>query len=182
MQVIPTELPGVLILEPKVFGDARGYFFEAFNARTFEKLTGCSRPFVQDNQSRSARGVLRGLHYQLPPKAQDKLVRVIDGEILDVAVDARRGSPTFGRWVGVKLSAENKRQLWVPAGFAHGFSVLSEMAEVQYKVTEFYAPETERCVIWNDPDLAIDWGVKEPLLAAKDLAGKRLRDAEAFPQ
>jgi dTDP-4-dehydrorhamnose 3,5-epimerase len=182
MRALPTALPGVLILEPKVFGDARGFFMETFNARLFAELTGCAKPFVQDNHSRSARGVLRGLHYQIPPKAQDKLVRVIAGEIVDVAVDLRRGAPTFGRWEAVRLSAENKRQLWVPAGFAHGFAVLSDTAEVVYKVTDYYAPELEHCIRWDDPQLGIDWGLPEaPLLSAKDQAGTALAAAAVFP-
>ena len=181
MQGIATKLSGVLILEPKVFGDERGFFMESFNAQTFEKLTGCSKPFVQDNHSRSARSVLRGLHYQLPPMAQDKLVRVVAGEVLDVAVDARRGSNTFGKWAAVRLSAENKRLLWVPAGFAHGFLVLSESADVQYKVTEYYSPQHERSIRWDDPAVGIDWGLQgAPLLSAKDAAAGLLAEAEPF--
>jgi len=155
MQAISTKLPGVLILEPKVFGDERGFFFESFNARAFAEATGLQCEFVQDNHSRSQRGVLRGLHYQVQ-QAQGKLVRVSAGEVFDVAVDLRRSSPTFGKWVGTLLSAENKRQLWVPAGFAHGFVVLSEFAEFLYKTTDYYAPEHERCIRWDDPSLAID--------------------------
>ena len=150
MQVIPSELPGVLILEPKVFGDERGFFYESFNARAFEQATGLKREFVQDNHSCSQRGVLRGLHYQVR-QAQGKLVRVTAGEVFDMVVDLRRGSPSFGQWLGVHLSAENKRQLWVPEGFAHGFLVLSEVAEFLYKTTDYYAPEHERCIRWDDP-------------------------------
>ncbi len=184
MNCIPTELPDVLILEPRVFGDDRGFFYESFNARSFEAATGVKTAFVQDNHSRSARGVLRGLHYQIE-QAQGKLVRVTHGEVYDVAVDLRRGSPSFGRWVGVHLSAANKRQLWVPAGFGHGFLVLSEFAEFLYKTTDYYAPAHERAIVWNDPTLAIDWplpeGFAEPLLSAKDRGGKRLSEAELFP-
>lgn len=181
MKAIPTRLAEVLILEPRVFGDERGFFYESFNARAFEEATGVRRDFVQDNHSRSVRGVLRGLHYQIE-QPQGKLVRVVAGEVLDVAVDIRRGSPGFGQWVGVRLSAENKRQLWVPEGFAHGFVVLSEHAEFLYKTTDYYAPAHERCIRWDDPELAIDWqfdGV--PQLSAKDQAAPVLRDAELFP-
>ncbi|WP_220816162.1 dTDP-4-dehydrorhamnose 3,5-epimerase [Pseudomonas paralcaligenes] len=181
MKALPTRLAEVLILEPRVFGDERGFFYESFNARAFEEATGVRRDFVQDNHSRSARGVLRGLHYQIE-QPQGKLVRVVAGEVLDVAVDIRRGSPGFGQWVGVRLSAENKRQLWVPEGFAHGFVVLSEHAEFLYKTTDYYAPAHERCIRWDDPELAIDWqfdGV--PQLSAKDQAAPVLRDAELFP-
>lgn len=181
MQAINTELHGVLILEPKVFGDERGFFFESFNARAFAETTGLQCEFVQDNHSRSQRGVLRGLHYQVQ-QAQGKLVRVSAGEVFDVAVDLRRSSPTFGKWVGTLLSAENKRQLWVPAGFAHGFVVLSEFAEFLYKTTDYYAPEHERCIRWNDPTLAIDWPLDDaPLLSAKDQAGLSFVDAQVFP-
>lgn len=182
MRAIPTALPGVIVLEPKVFGDDRGFFMETWSARTFTELTGCRKAFVQDNHSRSTRHVLRGLHYQLPPHAQDKLVRAVVGEILDVAVDIRRGSPTFGRWEGVRLSAENKRQLWVPAGFAHGFVTLSEVAEIQYKVTAYYAPTAERAIRWDDPALGIDWCLAgaPPVLSAKDAAAPVLRDAGTF--
>ena len=170
--VTPTELEGVLILDPQVFGDARGYFFESFNARDFAHCTGVNLPFVQDNHSRSARGVLRGLHYQVE-HAQGKLVRVTHGEVFDVAVDIRRDSPTFGRWAGVRLSGENKRQLWIPPGLAHGFLVLSESAEFLYKTTDYWYPAHERSLRWDDPQLAIEWplaetGLKAPLLAAKD--------------
>jgi dTDP-4-dehydrorhamnose 3,5-epimerase len=181
MNVIQTDLPGVLILEPKVFGDERGFFYESFNARAFAEATGLSREFVQDNHSRSQRGVLRGLHYQVQ-QAQGKLVRVTAGEVYDVAVDIRRDSPTFGRWIGVTLSAENKRQLWVPEGFAHGFLVLSEFAEFLYKTTDYYAPAHERCIRWDDPSLAIDWPhATAPQLSAKDQAGLTLNEAELFP-
>ncbi len=181
MKAIATDLPDVLILEPRVFGDERGFFFESFNARTFEEATGLKRDFVQDNHSRSQKGVLRGLHYQLQ-QSQGKLVRVTAGEVLDVAVDVRRSSPTFGRWVSVLLSAENKRQLWVPEGFAHGFVVLSEFAEFLYKTTDYYAPAHERCIRWDDPTLAIDWQLSEaPQLSAKDQAGLSLAEADVFP-
>lgn len=180
MNVIATHLPDVLILEPTVFGDARGFFYESFNARTFEQATGLTRGFVQDNHSRSQQGVLRGLHYQLE-QPQGKLVRVIHGEILDVAVDIRRSSATFGQWVAVHLSGHNHRQLWIPEGFAHGFVVLSETAECLYKTTDYYRPEAERCIRWDDPDLAIDWPLdRSPLLSAKDAKGLALRDAEVF--
>lgn len=180
MKAVVTEIPDVVILEPKVFGDDRGFFYESFNSRTFTELTGLEREFVQDNHSRSQRGVLRGLHYQLQ-QAQGKLVRVTQGEVFDVVVDLRRSSPTFGHWVGVHLSAENKRQLWVPEGFAHGFLVLSDYAEFLYKTTDYYAPEHERCIRWDDPDLAIDWPLTEaPQLSAKDKAGVDLRNADTF--
>ncbi|MFK8332812.1 dTDP-4-dehydrorhamnose 3,5-epimerase [Pseudomonas sp. BJa5] len=181
MNLIPTALPGVLILEPRVFADSRGFFYESFNARAFEALTGVSTRFVQDNHSASSRGVLRGLHYQLE-NTQGKLVRVTQGEVLDVAVDLRRSSASFGQWVAVTLSAENHRQLWVPEGFAHGFVVISERAEFLYKTTDYYNPAAERCIRWDDPDLAIDWQLQQPpLLSAKDQAGQWLRDAELFP-
>jgi dTDP-4-dehydrorhamnose 3,5-epimerase len=182
MKVIPTALSGVLLLEPKVFGDDRGLFMETFNARTFRDLTGCDRPFVQDNHSRSLRGVLRGLHYQFGAHPQDKLVRAVSGEIFDVAVDIRRGSPTYGQWVGEILSAENKRQLWLPVGFAHGFLVLSETAEVLYKVTDYYDPAGERSIRWDDPDIAVRWPYEgTPLLSGKDAIASAFRDAEVFP-
>jgi dTDP-4-dehydrorhamnose 3,5-epimerase len=180
MRALPTRLAGVLILEPKVLADARGDFMESWNARTFAELTGCTQPFVQDNHSRSARHVLRGLHYQLPPHAQGKLVRVTAGEILDVAVDLRRSSPTFRQWEAVRLSAGNRRQLWVPEGFAHGMLVLSDGAEMQYKTTQFYAPAHERSIRWDDPTLAIDWGVSAPIVSARDAAGLLLGNAETF--
>ena len=181
LQVIQTSLAGVLILEPKVFGDARGFFFESFNARRFAELTGINTPFVQDNHSRSAKGVLRGLHYQIK-QPQGKLIRVVVGEVFDVAVDIRRSSPTFGKWIGTKLSCENKLMMWIPPGFAHGFLTLSEAAEILYKTTDYYAPEYERCIIWNDPAFGIDWPLAgEPLLSPKDKAGNALSRAEVFP-
>ncbi len=180
MNIVKTEIPDVLIIEPKVFGDARGFFFESFNAKTFAALTGLNPTFVQDNHSRSAKNVLRGLHYQIK-QPQGKLVRVAAGEVFDVAVDVRKSSPTFGQWTGTTLSAENKRMLWIPEGFAHGFLVLSESADFLYKTTAYYAPEHERCVVWNDPHIGIQWPLTgEPVLAAKDIAGKRLQDAEVF--
>ncbi|MBJ6723151.1 dTDP-4-dehydrorhamnose 3,5-epimerase [Geomesophilobacter sediminis] len=180
MNVIPTEIPEVLIIEPKVFGDARGFFFESFNQKVWEEKTGVTRPFVQDNHSRSARNVLRGLHYQIR-QPQGKLVRVVLGEVFDVAVDIRRNSPTFGKWVGRHLSAENKRQMWVPEGFAHGFVVISEVAEFLYKTTDYWAPEYERCIAWNDPDLGILWPIQgEPLLAVKDANGVKFSQSECF--
>ncbi|MBS7557243.1 dTDP-4-dehydrorhamnose 3,5-epimerase [Pseudomonas sp. RC4D1] len=181
MKIIPTDLPGVLIIEPKVFGDERGFFYESFNAKAFADATGLNQPFVQDNHSRSARNVLRGLHYQIE-HSQGKLVRVIAGEVLDVAVDIRRGSPNFGRWASVRLSAENNRQLWIPEGFAHGFVVLSDFAEFLYKTTDYYTPSAERCIRWDDPTLAIDWQLQEPpTLSAKDQNGKSLKEADLFP-
>src|SRR3970282_1682821 len=173
MRVTAAAIPDLLILEPKVFGDDRGFFFESFNQRLFTELTGVSDPFVQDNHSRSARHVLRGLHYQIQ-QPQGKLVRVTAGEVWDVAVDIRRGSPSFGKWVGTHLTAENKKMLWIPKGFAHGFVVLSDAAEFLYKTTDYWAPEHERCILWNDPELAIDWrlGGATPLLSAKDQLGK----------
>jgi dTDP-4-dehydrorhamnose 3,5-epimerase len=180
MKVTPTAMPEVLVLEPRVFGDDRGFFFESFNARTFEQLTGLRVNFVQDNHTRSARGVLRGLHYQIR-QPQGKLVRVSSGAIFDVVVDMRRSSPFFGRWVGVELSADNHHQLWIPPGFAHGFVVTSDSAEVLYKNTDYWAPEHERAVLWNDPALAIDWPLDgAPILSGKDSQGKLLADAEAF--
>jgi dTDP-4-dehydrorhamnose 3,5-epimerase len=179
MNVIATAIPDVRLIEPKVFGDARGFFYESYNRRTLAAL-GIDGEFVQDNHSKSAKHVLRGLHYQIR-QPQGKLVRVIAGEVLDVAVDIRRASPTFGRWVSFVLSAENKRMAWIPPGFAHGFVVRSESAEFLYKTTDYYAPEHERSIAWNDPDLAIDWQLDgEPVLSAKDRDGKRLRDAEVF--
>ncbi|MHB9117862.1 MAG: dTDP-4-dehydrorhamnose 3,5-epimerase [Burkholderiales bacterium] len=180
MKAIATAIPDVLILEPKVFGDERGFFFESYNQRTFENATGLSAEFVQDNHSRSAKNVLRGLHYQIQ-QPQGKLVRVVVGEVFDVAVDIRRSSPTFGRWVGERLSAENKRMLWIPAGFAHGFAVLSEYAEFLYKTTDYWAPEYERSIRWDDPALAIQWPLTgAPTLSAKDSGGAFLADAEVF--
>ena len=179
MNVAPTAIPDVLVIEPKVFGDLRGFLLESWNQRAFS-AAGIRAGFVQDNHSRSARNVLRGLHYQLQ-QAQGKLVRVIAGEIYDVALDIRRGSSTFGHWVGFALSAENRRMVWVPPGFAHGFLVVSEAAEVLYKATDYYAPEHERTIAWNDPELAIAWPLAgQPVLSAKDAAGTRLRDAEVY--
>lgn len=178
MKATPTRIPDVLLIEPKIFGDDRGFFFESFNRRAFHEATGLDVDFVQDNHSKSARNVLRGLHYQLA-QPQGKLVRVTQGEVFDVAVDIRHGSPTYGQWVGEILSAENKKQLWIPAGLAHGFVVLSETAEFLYKTTDYYAPQHERCIAWNDPDLAIAWPIEgQPLLSAKDAAGIAFRDAE----
>ena len=176
---IPTSLPGVVILEPRVFGDQRGFFLESYNERAFAEL-GIEERFVQDNHSSSRRNVLRGLHYQIK-HPQGKLVRVVEGEVLDVAVDVRRSSPTFGRWEAVRLSGENKRMLWIPVGFAHGFRVISESAQVLYKATDYYAPEYERTLAWNDPDLEIDWALEgDPIVSAKDQRGIALRDAETF--
>jgi len=181
MNVIKTRIPGMLIIEPDVFGDERGFFFESFNERTWKEATGLDLRFVQDNHSRSANGVLRGLHYQVK-FPQGKLVRVISGEVFDVVVDIRKSSPSFSRWEGVYLSAQNRRQLWIPEGFAHGFLVVSESAEFLYKTTDYYAPEYERCIIWNDPDLDIAWPLKkDPVLSAKDVKGVFFRDAEVFP-
>ena len=180
MRTIPTAIPAVLLFEPKVFGDARGFFFESYNRRAFRDATGVDAEFVQDNHSRSGRNVLRGLHYQVR-QPQGKLVRVIAGEIYDVAVDLRRGSPTFGRWEGMRLDAESKRMLWIPAGFAHGFLVTSESAEVLYKTTDYYAPEHERTLLWSDPALAIPWPLAgEPVLADKDRRGVPLARAETY--
>jgi dTDP-4-dehydrorhamnose 3,5-epimerase len=180
MRATPTAIPEVLILEPKVFGDDRGFFFESFNARAFEQATGLKREFVQDNHSKSAKNVLRGLHYQIQ-NPQGKLVRVVQGEVFDVAVDLRKSSKTFGQWVGHILSAENKKQLWVPEGFAHGFLVLSQTAEFLYKTTDYYSPEHERSLLWNDPALGIDWPLDgPPILAAKDAAAKPFAEAECF--
>jgi dTDP-4-dehydrorhamnose 3,5-epimerase len=176
---IPTSLPGVVILEPRVFGDERGFFLESYNERAFAEL-GIKERFVQDNHSSSRRNVLRGLHYQIK-QPQGKLVRAVEGEILDVAVDVRRTSPTFGRWEAVRLSGENKRMLWIPAGFAHGFLVISEKAQVLYKATDYYAPEHERTLMWNDPGLKIDWKLEgDPIVSAKDQRGMALHDAETF--
>ncbi|MGF6241005.1 MULTISPECIES: dTDP-4-dehydrorhamnose 3,5-epimerase [Paraburkholderia] len=180
IHVIETALPDVKIIEPKVFGDARGFFYESFNAREFTRETGVDAEFVQDNHSRSAKGVLRGLHYQIQ-HPQGKLVRVVSGEVFDVVVDIRRSSPSFGKWVGVVLSADNKRQLWVPPGFAHGFCVTSESAEFLYKTTDYWFPEFERSLLWNDPALGIEWPLEgEPQVAAKDAAGRPLAEAEVF--
>jgi dTDP-4-dehydrorhamnose 3,5-epimerase len=181
MQVVRADIPEVLVIEPRVFGDDRGFFYESYNQRGFARATGLDVHFVQDNHSRSARNVLRGLHYQLR-QPQGKLVRVTAGEVYDVAVDIRRGSPTFGKWAAVVLSAANRKLYWVPAGFAHGFLVTSDYAEVQYKTTDYYAPEHERCIAWNDRDLAISWPVRgEPVLSTKDRAGLALARADVFP-
>jgi len=180
MKATPLAIPDVILLEPAVFGDQRGFFFESFNQRRFEQIVGREVTFVQDNHSRSAQNVLRGLHYQIH-QVQGKLVRVVQGEIFDVAVDIRASSPTFGRWVGARLGAENKHQLWVPEGFAHGFATLSEHAEVLYKTTDYYAPDHERSIAWNDPALAIEWPITgEPILSAKDAGGVPLSRAETF--
>ncbi len=180
MKVTETAIPEVLLIEPKVFGDDRGFFFESFNHRVWVEKTGIDRPFVQDNHSRSVKGVLRGIHYQIQ-QAQGKLVRVVVGEVYDVAVDLRRSSPTFGKWVGVNLRADDKKQLWVPEGFGHAFLVLSESAEFLYRTTDYYAPQHERCIIWNDPELGIDWPLEiEPILSGKDAKGAFLRDAEVY--
>lgn len=180
MKILPTDIPDVLIIEPRVFEDDRGFFLESYNERAFSEKTGVAAKFVQDNHSRSSQNVLRGLHYQIQ-QPQGKLVRAIAGTVFDVAVDIRKSSPTFGHWVSCLLSAENKRQIWVPAGFAHGFLVVSETAEILYKTTDYYAPGHERCILWNDPDLAIDWPVStNPVLSAKDRAGQPLRTAETF--
>lgn len=181
MLVKRTAIPEVLILEPQIFGDARGFFFESFNLRRWQEATELDTVFVQENHSRSVRHVLRGLHYQIQ-QPQGKLVRVISGEVYDVAVDLRRSSSTFGKWTGIHLSAENKKQFWVPEGFGHGFVVLSESAEFLYLTTDYYAPEHERAIIWNDSDLAIDWPLSgEPILSAKDQAAPRFREAELYP-
>lgn len=180
MNIIATSIPDVLIIEPKVFGDERGFFFESFNLKLWTEKTGLMTTFVQDNHSRSAKNVLRGLHYQIQ-HPQGKLVRVTVGEVFDVAVDIRESSPTFGKWEGVTLSGENRRQLWLPEGFAHGFLVLSDRAEFLYKTTDYWYPEHERSIIWNDPDLSIDWPFSgEPILAIKDAQGRLLREAEIF--
>lgn len=181
MNVISTEIPDVKIFEPKVFGDARGFFYESFNQKIFEEAIGLSREFVQDNHSKSSKGVLRGLHYQLPPMAQGKLVRVVQGEVFDVAVDIRKSSPTFGQWVGVVLSETNSRQLWIPEGFAHGFLTLSETAEFLYKTTNYYSPKDEGAIVWNDSDLAIAWPeVGEVLVSGKDQVAPAFKDAIYF--
>ena len=180
MRVTPTAIAGVLLIEPKVFGDERGFFFESYNERAFVEATGVAPKFVQDNHSRSVKNTLRGLHYQIR-QAQGKLVRAVAGEIFDVVVDLRRSSPTFGKWEGHRLSAENKIMLWIPAGLAHGFAVLSDYADFLYKTTDYWAPQHERTLLWNDPELGIAWPLAgEPILAAKDRAGKRLSEAEVF--
>jgi dTDP-4-dehydrorhamnose 3,5-epimerase len=181
MQATRLAIPDVMLIEPKVFGDTRGFFFESFNQRAFNDATGTNHQFVQDNHSRSSKGVLRGLHYQIQ-QPQGKLVRVVQGAVFDVAVDIRKSSPTFGKWVGMELSADNHRQLWVPPGFAHGFLVLSDTAEFLYKTTDYYAPEYERCIAWNDPVLAIAWpdmGMA-PVLSGKDRQGRSLAEAPVF--
>jgi dTDP-4-dehydrorhamnose 3,5-epimerase len=182
MKVTSTALPEVLILEPRVFGDERGFFFESYNRRVFNEAVGCEVDFVQDNHSRSARGVLRGLHYQLPPHSQGKLVRVTQGCVFDVAIDVRRSSPRFGHWVSTEISSKNNRQFWIPPGFAHGFLVLSETADFLYKTTSYYSPEAERAVLWNDRTLAIEWPklAAPPVLSAKDLAAPEFLDAVCF--
>lgn len=183
MKATPTTLPGLLILEPKVFGDTRGFFMESFNSRSFRDLTGLDVDFVQDNHSRSAKGVLRGLHYQIK-QAQGKLVRVVRGSVFDVAVDLRGGSPTFGKWEGVELTEENHRQLWIPPGFAHGFLVTSDSADFVYKTTDYYAPEHERSLLWNDPAVGVQWPLTQlssnPVLSEKDQCGQRLESADAY--
>lgn len=183
MNVIQTAIPGLLILEPKVFGDARGFFMESYNAKAFHDATGLAPNFVQDNHSRSGKGVLRGLHYQIE-QAQGKLVRVTRGSVFDVAVDLRKASPTFGQWAGVELSEENNRQLWIPPGFAHGFLVTSDSADFLYKTTDYYAPQHERSLLWNDPTVGVAWPLHlldgAPLLSAKDVAGKPLAECETF--
>ncbi len=180
MKIKETSLPGVLLIEPTVFGDDRGYFYESFNEKKFAELTGLHLNFVQDNHSKSAKNVLRGMHYQIQ-QSQGKLVRVIAGEVFDVAVDLRKNSPTFGQWTGAYLSAENRLQMWIPEGFAHGFVVTSESAEFLYKTTDFWAPQYERCLQWNDPSVGIEWPLSAvPLLSTKDQVGKLLADAEVF--
>lgn len=174
-------IPDVVLIEPKVFGDDRGFFYESYNEQAFVEAIGHAVQFVQDNHSKSQQGVLRGLHYQLPPKAQGKLVRVVQGEVFDVAVDIRRNSPTFGRWVGERLSGDNKRQMWIPAGFAHGFVTLTESAEFLYKTTDFYSPTHERSIAWNDPAIGIEWPMSvPPLLSGKDQQSVLLSAAEVF--
>ena len=181
MKATHLSIPEVMLLEPKVFGDDRGFFFESFNLKNFEDATGQSPVFVQDNHSKSSRGVLRGLHYQLPPRAQDKLVRVVQGKVLDVAVDIRKNSPTYGQWAGAVLSGENKKQMWVPAGFAHGFITLSDTAEFLYKTTDYYSPENERSIKWDDTELDIDWQYdEEPLISLKDQEAPSFSRATVF--
>lgn len=180
MKATRLAIPDVVLLEPRVFGDDRGFFYESFNRQAFREATGVDPDFVQDNHSRSVKGVLRGLHYQLPPKAQGKLVRVVSGEVFDVAVDIRSGSASFGKWVGEVLSAENKRQMWVPPGFAHGFLTLSETAEFLYKTTDYYSPEHERCIRWDDSSVAVQWPLSgSPVLSGKDLQGVTLLQAQS---
>ena len=180
MKVTPTSIPSVLLIEPRVFGDTRGFFFESFNQRAFNQATGLDVNFVQDNHSRSSKGVLRGLHYQIQ-QPQGKLVRVVHGSVFDVTVDLRKSSPTFGQWVGVELTEDNNRQLWIPPGFAHGFYVLSDSADFLYKTTDYYAPEFECSLIWNDSTIGIEWPLNtQPIISAKDAQGKKLADAEVF--
>ena len=180
MKVTPLSIPDVLLIEPQVYGDERGFFFESFNQNEFEKALGHKINFVQDNHSKSIKGVLRGLHYQLPPKAQGKLVRVIQGEVFDVVVDLRQSSPTFGKWVGEILSADNKKQMWIPEGFAHGFLTLSDTAEFLYKTTDFYSKDHEQAIIWNDETIGIDWPLQEVLLSSKDSAAVSFKEAKYF--
>ncbi|NUD86487.1 dTDP-4-dehydrorhamnose 3,5-epimerase [Escherichia coli] len=181
MNIIKTEIPDVLIIEPKVFGDARGYFFESFNKKIFDEAVGSNIDFVQDNHSQSQRGVLRGLHYQLEPNAQGKLVRCIEGEVFDVAVDIRKDSPTFGKWVGIILSEDNKKQLWIPEGFAHGFLTISEKAQFVYKTTNYYCPTSERSIIWNDSDIGIKWPLVDNIqLSQKDACAVTLKKADIY--
>jgi len=181
MQATSLSIPEVILFTPKVFADERGFFFESYNTQSFAAATGLNPDFVQNNHSKSQQGVLRGLHYQLPPKAQGKLVRVTQGAVFDVAVDIRKHSATFGQWTGAVISAENKQQMWIPAGFAHGFLTLTDTAEFLYKTTDYYAPSLERCIIWNDPEIAIDWPLlAAPLLSAKDRLGQRLQMSEVF--
>ena len=177
MKVTRLAIPDVVLIEPKVFGDARGFFFESFNQKAFNEATGTNHQFVQDNHSRSAKGVLRGLHYQIQ-QPQGKLVRVVRGAVFDVAVDIRKSSPTFGRWVGAELSEDNQHQLWVPPGFAHGFLVLSDLADFLYKTTDYYAPQYERSILWNESDLNIDWPIGEPILSNKDRQGLKFNSAD----
>jgi len=180
LKVTPTSIPSVLIIEPRVFGDTRGFFFESFNQRAFNLATGLDVNFVQDNHSRSSKGVLRGLHYQIQ-QPQGKLVRVVRGSVFDVTVDLRKSSPTFRQWVGVELTEDNHRQLWIPPGFAHGFYVLSDSADFLYKTTDYYAPEFECSLIWNDPTIGIEWPLNtQPIISAKDAQGKKLADAKVF--
>jgi len=182
MKAIPLAIPEIFIFKPRVFKDDRGFFFESFNQKLFEEKTGLSKVFVQDNHSKSSKGALRGLHYQLPPRAQGKLVRVIKGEVFDVTVDIRKSSPTFGQWIGEIISARNMKQFWIPEGFAHGFLTLSKTAEFLYKTDSYYAPEYEHCIAWNDPAIGIDWPInKNPLLSAEDKQGKLLSNSQVFP-
>ena len=182
MKLVRTAIPDVIVIEPKIFNDTRGFFYESFNQQAFDEATGTNYQFVQDNHSKSSRGVLRGLHYQLSPKAQGKLVRVVQGKVWDVAVDIRKGSPTFGQWVGEELSADNHKQLWIPPGFAHGFITLSDTAEFLYKTTDYYSPEHERAIRWNDPQLAIAWPLlaKDIQISAKDQQALAFSQAEVF--